>query len=96
MNHLTVIPENMKQTKNSSNNQNGLSIKQCPVCGQEYAKQVVIDRGTPWTDLYPGSLFDYLTRYRRRCSARVDEDGDLMVREDKIVLYFHGDKRNRA
>lgn len=96
MNHTTVVPENMKQKQQSNGGQNGLTISECPVCGQEYAKQVVVERGTPWTDLYGGSLFDYLTRYRRRCSARVDEDGDPMVRENKIVLYFHDDKRNRA
>lgn len=74
-------------------------MKECPVCGQEYADRAIIKRGTHWKDLYPGTLYDYLTRYRRRCTAPIDvektnvDDEPRQLRQDEKAIYFHGDSR---
>lgn len=65
----------------------------CPVCSHEYAQKVVIERGTSWRDLYPGSAFNYVKRYRRRCTATEDVEADTAVGRSKRVLYFHDDQR---
>lgn len=90
LSHNTVKPGNGK---------NQIGPDECPVCGQEYAKVVVIERGTHWKDLYQGTVFDYITRYRRRCTASINveanEDRQQLSR-DKKALYFHDDKKKQA
>lgn len=98
MNHLTVVPKQMKnnQQQNSNNGQGGPpEPDECPVCGMEFAKKAVIKRGLHWKDLYQGTAWDYLTRYRRRCGAKVDVEEERQVGGDEIALYFHDDKRTR-
>lgn len=66
---------------------------ECPICGSEYVQSVRVSSGVHWKDLYQGTAYDYLTRYRRRCSSEVDVEAEEKVKRGKIVLYFHGDKR---
>lgn len=77
-------------------------MTECPVCDQEYADRTIIKTGTHWKDLYPGTLYDYLTRYRRQCTASIDvekttvDDEPRKLRQGETAIYFHDDSRKRA
>jgi len=49
-------------------------------------------------DLYPGSLFDFLTRYRRRCTAPMDVEPEepFMLPQNQKAVYFHGDTKQKS
>lgn len=89
--HKTI---SKRKSKGKQNNQS--DEDECPVCGQEYAQMHRVSIGTHWKDLYQGTAYDYLTRYRRRCSAQVDVEKEEQVRSGEVALYFHGDKKKRA
>ncbi|WP_458207779.1 hypothetical protein [Haladaptatus sp. NG-SE-30] len=63
--------------------------KECPVCGMEYDRQLIVERGDQWNDLFPGTPLDFFSRYQRRCAGRYDEQRDTTVPERKRAVYFH-------
>lgn len=66
----------------------------CPICSHEYATRVVLKQGLHWQDMYDGTAFDFLTRYRRRCTAPIDveaEDARQQLPRQETAVYFHGD-----
>ncbi|GAA5049328.1 hypothetical protein ACFFQF_21055 [Haladaptatus pallidirubidus] len=62
---------------------------ECPLCGKSYDQQLVIGQGLRWEDLFPGTVFDFFTRYPRRCTARYDVEADTHLPEQKRAIYFH-------
>ena len=62
---------------------------ECPLCGKPYDQQIVIEQGVRWDDLFPGTVFDFFTRYPRCCTARYDVKDDTQLPEQKRALYFH-------
>jgi hypothetical protein len=63
----------------------------CPVCGKAYDQRVVVERGDRWADVFGGPPFSALTKYTRRCTSRMDAEGERQRSEGERVLYFHND-----
>lgn len=62
---------------------------QCPVCGEPYDRQIIVERGDRWDDLFPGSPFAFFKRYRRRCTARYDDEAETELTDSERAIYFH-------
>ena len=63
--------------------------EKCPVCGKSYDQQIVIEQGIRWKDFFPGTPFDFFTRYPRRCTTQHDVEDDTQLPEHKRAIYFH-------
>lgn len=61
----------------------------CPICGTDYDQRIIIERGEQWSDLYPGTPFDFFTTYQRRCTAPYDSEQPSARATSKRVVYFH-------
>lgn len=61
----------------------------CPICGTDYDQRIIIERGEQWSDLYPGTPFDFFTTYQRRCTAPYDAEQPSARATSKRVIYFH-------
>lgn len=68
----------------------------CPVCGDGYARRIIVERGQQWDDLYPGSPLAFFRKYQRRCTTQYDSKRDARVAEDECTVYFHDDDGIRA
>ncbi|MEF8773866.1 MAG: hypothetical protein V5A23_05410 [Halobacteriales archaeon] len=68
----------------------------CPVCGQPYDRQVVVERGDGWSDVFAGTPFSFFGRYARRCTSQQDVERDEQRPDSERVLYFHGGRRRAS
>lgn len=64
--------------------------KDCPVCGKPYHDRTIVSVETRFHHSYPGAFFDFMSKYKRRCSSRKDVEVGEYVSRDEIVCYFHG------
>ncbi len=62
---------------------------ECLLCGKSYDQRIVIEQGVRWGDLFPGTVFDFFTRYPRRCTPQYDVEDDTQLSEQKRAVYFH-------
>ncbi|GAA5064515.1 hypothetical protein GCM10025751_54200 [Haladaptatus pallidirubidus] len=67
---------------------------ECPICGKSYDQRIVIKQGIRWEDLFPGTPFDFFTRYPRRCTAQYDVEDNIQFSSNKRVIYFHTGESN--
>lgn len=65
------------------------STNDCPLCGEPYDQQIVVEQGMRWEDLFPGTPLDFFKRYERRCTSRYDAEEDDQLPERKRAVYFH-------
>lgn len=68
----------------------------CPVCDQEYADRVVVERGDRWPDIHAGTPTSFFNKYARRCSAPVDTEQQQQVGRNEVAVYFHAVERPGA
>lgn len=68
----------------------------CPVCGEAYDQQIVVERGDRWADVFGGAPLSFLKRYRRRCTSAYDVERDTQRGESERVVYFHDDGPSRS
>lgn len=64
-------------------------VDECPQCGTPYEKRIIVEQGVRWRDLFPGTVFDFFTRYQRRCTAQYDVEDDTTLSQQKRAIYFH-------
>ena len=64
--------------------------ERCPVCTEPYDQRVVIARGDQWSDIYAGTPFSFVRKYRRRCATRKDVETGETLTEGRQAVYFHG------
>lgn len=61
----------------------------CPVCGQSFDQQVVVERGDGWSDVFAGTPLSFFRTYARRCTSQYDVETGSQRRDRECVLYFH-------
>lgn len=66
----------------------------CPVCGREYDRRIIVERGDRWGDIYPGPPFSFFKKFRRRCTSIHDVETESKLTEDKRAVYFHDEGRS--
>lgn len=62
---------------------------ECPVCGEPYQNGCRLKRGTQWRDLYPGTCFDFFSKYDRTCHARFDAEREEALPPNEVFIYCH-------